>query len=270
MRLLKRPTVRWELISCAVHGHMFVGTDAKKVRKKDEVYARESDGLRLYRCLRCGSWNIKRPPVHPKREYPPEREDIDLPIRGRLLRDRYVLRLIAVDRGVHVVILTSIATLIILFATHQASLKSIYFQVLQAFQGVNGGLTYSHGLVNLLQGVQGVFDFKQIHILEVGILVIAFAALEAVEMVGLWRGRRWAEYLTFVATILFIPYEIFELSHGLSIIKVGAFAINVAIAVYLLYAKRLFGVNGGVKGEAREKQHDSGWSYFDRTSPTPR
>lgn len=260
------PHLRWELVSCALHGHYLVGTDARTLRDQDTVFARESGGLRQYRCLRCSSWVIKRPPARPNHDFPPERTDINLPLRGRLLRDRYVLRLIAVDRALHVLILSAIAVVIFLFASHQQDLRAIYFQILQAFQGVNGGLTFSHMLV----GLQGVFDFKQIHIIEAGLLVALFAAVEAAEMVGLWRGRRWAEYLTFIATIAFIPYEIFELAHGLNVIKLAAFLINVAIAVYLLYAKRLFGVHGGAKDEARDEREDSGWGYLDRTSPKPR
>lgn len=266
LKLRALPRIRWELISCALHGHFLVGTDARTLRPKDAIFAREVDGLRLYRCLRCSSWSVKRLPAHPKRDVPPAKKDIELPIRGQLLRDRYVLRLIAVDRAVHVLILGLIATLILFFASHQQGLRTEYTQILQAFQDVNSGLTFSRELIRF----QGIFDFKQIHVYEVGLLVLAYAALEAVEMIGLWRGRRWAEYLTFIATILFIPYEVYELIHGVTVVKVIAFAINVAIAVYLLYAKRLFGVHGGSKGEAREKAEDSGWAYLERTSPQPR
>jgi uncharacterized membrane protein (DUF2068 family) len=262
---LPLPTVRWDLISCGFNGHFLVGTDARTIREEDSVFAREHAGLRHYRCLRCNSWVIKKAPRSPTRDTPPSRDDIELPIRGRLLRDHYVLRLIAVDRAVHVVILSSIAILLFLFASHQSGLRSIYFQILQGFQGVNSSLIFSR----FLENIQGVFDFKPIHIVEVGFIVTALALIEAIEMVGLWRGRRWAEYLTFVATILFIPYEIYELLHGVSVVKLVAFAINVAIAVYLLYAKRLFGVNGGAKGDRRDQRIDIGWAWLERTSPKP-
>ena len=53
--------------------------------------------------------------------------------------------------------------------------------------------------------------------------VAVYAALEGIEAVGLWLGKRWAEYLTFIATIVFIPYEIDELTKGVSALKLVTF-----------------------------------------------
>src|SRR5438046_8280271 len=78
---------------------------------------------------------------------------------------------------------------------------------------------------------------------------------------------RWAEYLTFVATIVLIPYEIDELIKGVTALKVVAFVINVAVAVYLLYAKRLFGLRGGGRAEKAEREVDTGWTAIERATP---
>ena len=93
--------------------------------------------------------------------------------------------------------------------------------------------------------------------------------LEATEAVGLWFAKRWAEYLTFIATIVFIPYEIYELTKTISWLKVLTFVINVAIAVYLLYSKRLFGLRGGGKAEKAEHDADVGWSALEQATPRP-
>ena len=66
--------------------------------------------------------------------------------------------------------------------------------------------------------------------------------LRRVEAVGLWRERRWAEYLTALATAGFLPLEVHELLKRVTILRVSALVVNVAILVYLVYAKRLFGV----------------------------
>ena len=91
--------------------------------------------------------------------------------------------------------------------------------------------------------------------------------LEGVEAVGLWYAKRWAEYLTFIATIIFIPYEIDELIKSVTTLKALAFVINVAVAVYLLYAKRLFGLRGGGKAEHAEREADTGWPAIERSTP---
>jgi len=69
-------------------------------------------------------------------------------------------------------------------------------------------------------------------------LACAYALLYATEGVGLWLQKRWAEYLTTVATASLIPFEIWELTRGLSWLKAAALAVNVAIVIYLCYVLR--------------------------------
>jgi uncharacterized membrane protein (DUF2068 family) len=71
-----------------------------------------------------------------------------------------------------------------------------------------------------------------------GIIALAYGVLEAIEGYGLWRRRRWAEYLTVVATsLLFIP-EIWELVNRATPLKVGALLANIAIVAYLIFRLR--------------------------------
>ncbi|MDF2828903.1 MAG: hypothetical protein K0R01_2186, partial [Mycobacterium sp.] len=63
--------------------------------------------------------------------------------------------------------------------------------------------------------------------------------------VGLWLLKRWGEYFAVVATSVFLPLEIYDLSNGVTVTRVLTFAINVAAVVYLLVSKRLFGLRGG-------------------------
>jgi uncharacterized membrane protein (DUF2068 family) len=71
-----------------------------------------------------------------------------------------------------------------------------------------------------------------------GFIALAYGALEAAEGYGLWRRRRWAEYLTVLATsLLFIP-EIWELASKAGALKVGALLVNIAVVVYLIFRLR--------------------------------
>ncbi|HET6896905.1 MAG TPA: DUF2127 domain-containing protein [Vicinamibacteria bacterium] len=63
---------------------------------------------------------------------------------------------------------------------------------------------------------------------------LAYAVLFAVEAVGLWLQRVWAEYLTIVATTSFIPFEVYELTRRFTPIRVGALVANVVIVAYLV------------------------------------
>jgi uncharacterized membrane protein (DUF2068 family) len=67
-----------------------------------------------------------------------------------------------------------------------------------------------------------------------GIGAFAYATLFGVEAVGLWLERRWAQYLTVIATISFIPFEIYELVREVTPARIIALVVNVAVAVYLV------------------------------------
>lgn len=67
----------------------------------------------------------------------------------------------------------------------------------------------------------------------IGIGASLYAALFLIEGWGLWQRKRWAEYLTVFATASLIPFEVWEILHRFTGLKVAAFALNVAIVIYL-------------------------------------
>ena len=68
-------------------------------------------------------------------------------------------------------------------------------------------------------------------LLAVGAIV--YAALEIIEAWGLWRLILWVELLTVFETSVFLPYEVWDMFHQLSVLKVVSFIINVLIVWYL-------------------------------------
>jgi uncharacterized membrane protein (DUF2068 family) len=263
-----RPKLRYELIGCGLHGHELLGTDAAALRPEDAIFARESGGLRWYRCLRCDSWVALSPPADPDQPYPPDRSEVRLPLRGRPLRDKYVLRLVALERLLHFLILSALAAAVFLFASNRAALNADFTRVLNDMQGGLGGSVSDthHGIVGDLQHL---FSFSITNLYLAGAAIAAYALMEGVEAAGLWFGQRWAEYLTFIATIVFVPYEVDELAKGVSALKVVALVLNLAVAAYLLFAKRLFGLRGGGKAERAEHDADTGWAPVERATPAP-
>jgi uncharacterized membrane protein (DUF2068 family) len=263
-----RPRFHWELLVCGVRGHELIGTDAARLRPEDEVVAREEHGLRWYRCVRCDSWIPLPPPASPTRDTPPARDEIELPLRGKALRDKVVLRIIAIDRAIHFVVLVALAVAVFLFAAHEVRVRDLFYRIVNAVQGSSTGPAHASGH-GFLHTLERLFTLKSSTLYAVAAVAAAYALLEGVEAVGLWYQKRWAEYLTFIATVAFIPYEIYELTRTVSPFKLVAFFLNVAIAVYLLVAKRLFGVRGGGAAEERERRHDVGWEALERTAPLP-
>jgi uncharacterized membrane protein (DUF2068 family) len=66
-----------------------------------------------------------------------------------------------------------------------------------------------------------------------GVGAIGYGVLELVEGGGLFYRRRWAEWLTVIATSLLVPLEAYELVRHASWLKAAGIAVNVAIVVYL-------------------------------------
>ncbi len=197
----------------------------------------------------------------------PPHEDIALPPRGKALRDKIVLRVIAVDRAFHFLVLAVLAVAVFLIASHEQQLRQDFYRVLTDIQGGVGGgplQTDHHGLVGRLDEL---FSLKRGTLELVGAGLAGLAVIEGVEAVGLWYQRRWAEYLTFVVTTVLIPLEIYELTATLSWFKVVALIVNLAIVIYLLVAKRLFGIRGGYAAEVTERRRSTGWDALERSAP---
>ncbi|MGA7416521.1 MAG: DUF2127 domain-containing protein [Acidimicrobiales bacterium] len=260
----KTPENRYELLTCSWRGHVLVGTDAAEVTATDALLVREAGGLRWYRCLRCDAWVPLEHPKHPTRASVPSRDEITLPDRGPLLRDRYVLRLIAVDRAIHVLVFGSLSVLFFIFSRHQTAFQHDYTRLMN---DLSGGDPASIHLRGVLGHLKNLFQYTPTHLYELGIVLAVYAALEATEMVGLWMAKRWAEYLTLVATTLFVPFEVYEIVQGVSAFKVITLVINVAIVVYLLWAKRLFGLRGGHRAEHERRHRLSGWEAVEHATP---
>jgi uncharacterized membrane protein (DUF2068 family) len=262
-----RPRLHWELVRCGVSGHELVGTDAAQLRPEDAIFAREdSTGTRWYRCLCCDSWLPLSAPQQPTRPYPPDRDEIRLPLRGKRLRDKIVLRLISIDRAFHFFVLGALGVLVLLFASDRSTLRPTFYKVVADLQGgvVSGQSHSSHGLLHELDNL---FTTSSSHLHLLGGALLAYGALEGVEAVGLWYQQRWAEYLTFLVTTSLLPLEMYEIVNRTTPFKVIALIVNVAVVVYLLAAKRLFGLRGGAAADVLEGERDQGWGALQRTAP---
>lgn len=160
-------------------------------------------------------------------------------------RERLITRLIAIDRGLHAVLFASAAALLITVSRDLTRFQHMAQQWLPAL--LNSETASGHA------AVQGVLDRALDRVLRLHpqsltvpiVTALVYTGLEGAEAVGLWRQRRWAEYLTAVATAGFIPFEIHELLKRVSPLRVGTLVVNVAIVAWLVWAKGLFGLARG-------------------------
>jgi uncharacterized membrane protein (DUF2068 family) len=70
------------------------------------------------------------------------------------------------------------------------------------------------------------------------LVTLAYAAIFAIEGIGLWMEKRWAEWLTVVVTASLIPLEIWEMFHRPTIGKLAILLGNAAIVAYLVWHVR--------------------------------
>jgi len=85
---------------------------------------------------------------------------------------------------------------------------------------------------------QKLSTLHQPQLIVVAIVALSYGALFGVEGVGLWMKKRWAEFLTIIATSSFLPIEVYELIRRPTW-KCGAtLAVNAFVVAYLVWKVR--------------------------------
>jgi uncharacterized membrane protein (DUF2068 family) len=112
-----------------------------------------------------------------------------------------------------------------------------------------GALATSYDRSALQRLIAWVSELSHWRLEVLGIGAFLFAALFTIEGVGLWLTKRWAEYLTVIASMAFVPFEVFELTRRVSPSRLAALIVNLAVAVYLIYRLRHSRPTGQIAGE---------------------
>jgi uncharacterized membrane protein (DUF2068 family) len=220
------------------------------------------DGTRLSRCLRCDAWiHHEAPTGSGDYESVPPPAELPRPKRGKVLEDRILLRVIAVERAIHSVIFGLFALGLVLARHDQRWL------VQQAAE-LKDNTSRDASLNWLTDHLDSVIDLRSSTITMLMVVAALYCVSEGVEAVGLWRGRRWAEYLTALATAGFLPLEIRLLTEDVTVLRLIALAVNLAILVYLIGAKRLFGLRGGRTALDRARAASVDWDDIVANPPT--
>ena len=93
----------------------------------------------------------------------------------------------------------------------------------------------SHYPSIILHAMSNLTDAR-LQLLALGAL--AYSGVRFAEAYGLWRGRRWAEWLAALGGGVYIPFELYHLSLGVTAVKLGLLAVNVAIVAYMVRVLR--------------------------------
>jgi uncharacterized membrane protein (DUF2068 family) len=70
---------------------------------------------------------------------------------------------------------------------------------------------------------------------QISLATFAYSALALTEGIGLMLEKVWAEYLTLILTISFLPWELYELARRPDWFRLGLLLINLAVLAYIIW-----------------------------------
>jgi len=228
----------WSLFGCARKGHVSYAPDEPELRSR---LTATTAGGPAWRCLRCGAF------VTDGQHGSGPAASAPLVPRGKELRSELILRVFAVERFLRFLFFGVAAYGVWRFRYDRAGIQRAYDNALPAIRDLYRDMGFDVNHSKLLGLIQSSFtlDSRTLTLLSAGLAL--YAIVELVEGTGLWLGRRWGEYFAMVATSIFLPYEIYDLTVKVTWLRIVAFLINLLLVAYLVWTKRLFGVRGGKK-----------------------
>ena len=247
----------WSRRACSRRGHVLY----EPVEPEYLSQVRADTGIgTAWRCLRCGDFVLDVPTASgPVAEAP-------MPLRGPALRSRFIMRLLAIERVFRFLLVGLGAYAVWKFSDSQHSLELLFDRNLTFLRPVAQHYGYSLDNSPIVATIQKFFNYKRSDLDIVAAALALYAVIELIEATGLWLAKRWGEYFAAVATALFLPIEIYELTEHATKFKIATLAVNVFAVVYLLWTKRLFGIRGG--GRAYEAELTSESLLHEPTTPT--
>lgn len=255
MEVQDPPRGRWrpwphadrEVRSCGWRGHVTYAPDEPGLARRLQVATGVGPA---WRCLRCGSFV----PGPPRGRGPAEQAPVVL--RGKLLRDAWILRLLAVDRFVRGTLLLLLAGVLVYFDERRDVFRSYVERDLPSFKPLVDelGIDPKQGVARI---VLELFEVSHERLVWITVGIAAYGLLLLLEGVGLWGMRRWGEYVAAAATAAFLPFEVAGLLGHLSLLLLLTFLVNLFLVGYLVGTKRLFGVRGGRRAWDAERRQTS-------------
>ncbi|SIS00920.1 DUF2127 domain-containing protein [Williamsia sterculiae] len=234
----------WALRSCGWHGHETYNPDEDDLRQRLRV---ETVAGEAWRCLRCDDF-VPGPP----RRSGPTADAPEVP-RGRMLRDRVIMRILAVERLFRAVFLALASVAVFRFSGDRSKVHDAFDNELPLLRPLASQIGWNIDDSKLVRLMERSFTLSHTALIWIGVAIAALAVSQVVEAVGLWSMQRWGEYFAVVVTSLFLPLEVYELSEKVTALKVVLLAVNIAAVVWLIWSKHLFGVRGG--GAAYRAEH---------------
>jgi uncharacterized membrane protein (DUF2068 family) len=240
--------VDWNLRVCGRHGHVTYAPNEDELRSRLHIHTLVGEA---WRCLRCGDFVLG-----PATGSGPA-ENAPIVLRGRALRDATILRLLAVERFSKGLLVLLAAYGVYRFRAQHDAIQRAFQEDLPLIRPLAGKIGWDLDKSSIVHTIRAVVETKSDTLLWLAVGLIVYGGLQLTEGVGLWLLKRWGEYFAVVATSLFIPIEIYELTERVTWFRVVALIVNLAAVAYILLSKRLFGLRGGLAAHEAERHETS-------------
>lgn len=236
------------VLACGARGHVTYAPDEAELR--DRVRADTPEG-EAWRCLRCDDFVVGDP-----HGSGPATKAPSVP-RGRALRDLLIMRFLAVERVIRGVVFVAAGFAVWRVRDSRTHLREVFQSELPLLRPLGDQLGWNPDDSKLIRAIDHALGLSGTALMWIAVALLAYAAIELIEAVGLWLGKRWGEYFAVVATSAFLPLEIYELTERVTVLRAGALVVNIAAVLWLLWSKRLFGLNGGAAAARAERESES-------------
>jgi len=228
--------VDWSLLGCGRSGHVTYAPAEAELRA---LLSAPTAAGPAWQCLRCGTFVPGEPTASgPAASAPDVR-------RGKDVRGAFILRIFAIERYVRALVFGIAAFAVWRFEYARASIEQTLDRKYPAIRTLLAQLGYDVDKSKLVGLIRHALTLSSTTISLIAALLAAYAVIELIEGTGLWLGKRWGEYFALIATSLGLPYEIYDLTSKITVTRVAFFAVNLALVLYLVITRRLFGVRGG-------------------------
>ncbi len=165
------------------------------------------------------------------------------------------MRALAIERAFRCLIFSLVAAGVFKVNGSRERLRHAFEQDLPYLKPLANQIGWNPDNSKIIHRIAHVFALSSSTLTWVAAGLAGYAAIELVEAVGLWLMQRWGEYFAVIATSVFLPLEIYELTEKITAFRLIALVINIVAVIWLLWSKRLFGLNGG--GKAYREEHES-------------
>ncbi len=147
------------------------------------------------------------------------------PARSQPQRHNKLLILIAAYKSVQALLFVAVGI---------GALRLLHQDVGDVLDNLREALHFSpeSRLVNFILDKASLIDDPMLR--RIGAVAFSYAALSFAEGIGLYLEKAWGEFLTLIITASFLPWEIFEVFHRLTWVRVGLLVINTLVLLYLL------------------------------------